>query len=278
MSRVLSRNALPPRIDRIGLSPTHLSVAAAFFTLLELVLAITVLSLISAAVMANFRVGVMSYKASQDMVEANESIVGGLELLERDCENMIPLENEQVVFEKNLMSFVIIDPSGKIPKLITYKWEDGDLRRSERVFSTLSEGRSPASDSVAVMTGVESLTLEFHWKGEWRSSIPREKGDGKDKAKARSASDDGRPSEESGFGKKSEDVTGAKDEEKENRLPKAVGVSGVQTTKDGRRESFIAAVAFTWRKTQETRQQHQGTESGEQGEGDAARIRRERNQ
>jgi len=136
------------------------------FTLLEVLLAVTLLSIVIGAVYANFSIGLKSYKKGMARGDMLQDARGGLRVLEYDIERMLPPSGQNAVFSKESLSFLTVT-QGKESRLekTNYSLSGGVLSRQVSEVGNLKEEQK--SNSVALITGIKTAGFEFNDGSDW---------------------------------------------------------------------------------------------------------------
>jgi hypothetical protein len=104
-----------------------------FFTLLELILSILILSIVAATATVVLRAVIDSYNRSSTFAEFTQTLGGCSMILRNDIGNIVPIKDEKnIFFYKKSFSFVskTLDNSGKLSfKLVRYVYDRGILYR-----------------------------------------------------------------------------------------------------------------------------------------------------
>lgn len=143
------------------------------FTLLEVLVAVTLLSIAIAAVYANFSIGLNSYKKGIDRGEIIQEARGGLRVLQSDLERMLPGAGGTEAFGKELLSFLVLAEHEKSRvQSVTYALAGSELTRNAVALGETSK----ESSSVPLIRGITSAQFEYHSGGEWVTEIKENPG------------------------------------------------------------------------------------------------------
>ena len=135
------------------------------FTLLEMLLAVTLLTLVIGAVYANFSIGLKSYKKGMTRGDLFQDARGGLRVLESDLERMLP--GQDAAYSKESISFSTVT-QGKESRLekTIYSISSGILSRQVSGQGAQKDGAA-GSSSVALIKGIKKAGFEYNDGAEW---------------------------------------------------------------------------------------------------------------
>lgn len=148
--------------------------AARGFTLLEVLIAVTLLSLITSMVYANFSVGIRSYKKGMARGDLFQSARGGMRLMEADIARMLPGKGGKTEFSNTSMAFNALQGDGETRLVrMTYVVSGGALTKSLTSAGELEEEEGAAEQS-STSTLAEEITagsFEFFDGESWVAEI-----------------------------------------------------------------------------------------------------------
>ena len=139
------------------------------FTLLEVLVAVTVLAVLMPAVFMTFSAGLASYRRCRDYGDLLQDVRGALMLLEHDLERAVPVGLSGNTYTANTFSFVVQSQVEKRQSEITYSFAGGVLTREVRPLSEGGESFTPAQ----LLSGVQSLIFEYQLNKNWVQSAPK---------------------------------------------------------------------------------------------------------
>ena len=151
------------------------------YTLLEVLVAVTILGIVVGMVFSNFGAGIMSYKIGTKRGGMVQEARGGLRLVGSDIERMLPIRDGSGVFSQNAFSFIRITPSQKSGlEVISYNLQEGSLSRntspySDKSDSGKSESQNIDSGSIQIIKGIKAAEFLYLDGAEWIPEI-KEKG------------------------------------------------------------------------------------------------------
>lgn len=136
------------------------------FTLLEILLAVTLLTIVIGAVYANFSIGLKSYKKGMARGDLLQDARGGLRVLESDIERMLPVSAQDAVFSREGLSFLTVT-QGKESRLekITYSISGGTFSRQVSAEGNQKEGEK--SGSIVLIKGIKKAGFDYNDGAEW---------------------------------------------------------------------------------------------------------------
>lgn len=142
------------------------------FTLLEVLVVVTMLGIVVGAAFTNFGAGLRGYKKGVSRGEIMQEARGGLRLIDLDIETMLPVREEGVNFTAKAFSFITVRASSQENRheKITYSFSDGSLKRE--VLALNKEGKPNA---VEVTRGIKSGGFEYFTEGQWATEMEAEK-------------------------------------------------------------------------------------------------------
>ena len=139
------------------------------FTLLEILVAVTVLAVLMPAVLMTFSTGLEAYRRCRDYGDLLQDVRGAFLLLQHDLQLAVPVGLSSNTYTANTFSFVTQSPVQKRQSEVTYSFAGGALTRDVR---PLSEGDGTFS-SAQVLTGLQSLIFEYQLNKNWVQSAPK---------------------------------------------------------------------------------------------------------
>lgn len=139
------------------------------FTLIEVLVAVTVLAVLMPAVLMTFSAGLTAYRRCRDYGDLLQDARGALRLLEHDLQRAVPVGLAGNTYSATTFAFVVQSQVEKRQSEITYSFAGGVLTREVRPLSEGSESFSTAQ----LLTGVQSLVFEYQVNKEWVQSAPK---------------------------------------------------------------------------------------------------------
>lgn len=141
--------------------------------MLEVLIAVTLLSIAVGAVYANFSIGLNSYKKGIKRGEITQEARGGLRVLQSDLEHMLGNAGETGTFAKQQFSFHVLTEQEKSrTQQVTYALSGSELTRN----SAPVGGDGGESSSFSLIRGVSSAEFEYHTGAEWVPDIAENTG------------------------------------------------------------------------------------------------------
>lgn len=136
------------------------------FSLLEILLAVTLTAVVVAVVAGAFQAGMNGYRSGTTRAALQQEGRGGLLLLGDDVSRALPVVNEAVSFEPARLRFEAVSPNGAGIRQVAYELTDGALTRRW--------GDSDRNDGEAfdVLREVSSIRFEYLSGGAWRERVP----------------------------------------------------------------------------------------------------------
>jgi len=136
------------------------------FTLLEVLLAVTLLTIVIGAVYANFSIGLKSYKKGMARGDLLQDARGGLRVLEADIERMLP--GQDAVFSGESIAFLTVT-HGKESRLekVMYSTSGGELSRQVSFPGVQKEGAEGTASGVTLIKGIKKAGFEYNDGAEW---------------------------------------------------------------------------------------------------------------
>lgn len=144
------------------------------FTLLEVLIAVTLLSLITSMVYANFSVGIRSYKKGMARGDLFQGARGGMRLMEADIARMLPGKGGNTEFSDTSMAFNALQGDGETRLVrMTYVVSGGTLTKSlTRVpEQETTEGTAGQSSTSTLAEGITKGSFEFFDGESWVEEI-----------------------------------------------------------------------------------------------------------
>lgn len=144
------------------------------FTLLEVLIAVTLLSLITSMVYANFSVGIRSYKKGVARGGLFQGARGAMRLMEADIARMLPGKGGETEFSKSNMTFNALQEGGETHLVkITYSLEGGTLTKSltSAGKEEKGDGATGQSSTAILAEGITEGTFEFFDGESWIQEI-----------------------------------------------------------------------------------------------------------
>jgi len=138
------------------------------FTLLEVLVAITILSIVIICVMATFRTGLVAYKIGEERGFFIQQTRGGLRVIADDLQKMIPIKGDNLVFKETELAFMTANKSHQNFSLekIRYQLSDNQLIRTAN-----GQGADAVNTSFAIMDGIKTFDLEYFLDDQWVKQI-----------------------------------------------------------------------------------------------------------
>jgi prepilin-type N-terminal cleavage/methylation domain-containing protein len=152
-------------------------VAARGFTLLEVLIAVTLLSLITSMVYANFSVGLRSYKKGMARGDLFQGARGGMRLMEADLARMIPGKGGDTMFSSSSVAFNALQEGVETRMVrVTYTVSGGTLSRGLAAAGEQQgqEGAAEQSSTAILAEGVTNGAFEFFDGESWIEEIKEE--------------------------------------------------------------------------------------------------------
>lgn len=144
------------------------------FTLLEVLIAVTLLSLITSMVYANFSVGIRSYKKGMTRGDLFQSARGGMRLMEADIARMLPGKGGNSEFSNTSMAFNALqgDEETRLVRM-TYVVSGGALTKSltSAGEQEKDEGAATKPSSSTLAEGITKGSFEFFDGESWVEEI-----------------------------------------------------------------------------------------------------------
>lgn len=138
--------------------------ACSGFTLLEILVAISILGVIVGAVFSVFSIGLGSYKKGIAKGDIAQEVTGGLALIENDIQHMLPPTSGDEVFMSETMKFIAsTDTDDRQLQMINYEILDDKLFRKFLTYPF----QNTYSDPVAIIRGIEEAKFEYLYKDKW---------------------------------------------------------------------------------------------------------------
>ena len=146
------------------------------YTLLEVLVAVTILGIVVGMVFSNFGAGIRSYKIGTKRGDLVQEARGGLRLMGSDIERMVPIRDGSSLFSQSAFSFIRIPSSQKSGlEVISYAIQGDSLSRNTSPYPDKSESQHVDSGSIQVLRGVKAGEFVYLDGTEWVPEI-REKG------------------------------------------------------------------------------------------------------
>lgn len=147
---------------------------AAGFTLLEVLVAVTLLSIAVAAVYANFSIGLNSYQKGTKRGELIQQARGGLRFLQSDLGKMVRGAGETGAFTKERLSFLMVaDDQESRLQSVTYA-----IAGSEMIRSVAPAGaKDRDGSSFPLVRGITSAGFEYCTADGWVTDLQRNAGE-----------------------------------------------------------------------------------------------------
>ena len=133
------------------------------FTLIEVLIAMIIMTMVAALLIGAFHTGLMSYRKTNDYEMLTTSLQGALLFLRSDIKRYVPIHDDAVCFTDTTMAFYTFskDPQSHL-ELVTYKYTGRQLSRSTVSFQGRSIGDPGATPvSFSVLNGVEKWKFSF---------------------------------------------------------------------------------------------------------------------
>lgn len=137
------------------------------YTLIEILVAVTILGIAGGMLFATFNSGLQSYKKGETRNLLMEQARGGLRMLSADLEAGVPLEDQQK-FDSRSISFVTLqrDPDSRLVQ-VDYRFDAGRLLRTARpLLATEDVG---AGQAAAVIEDLEQIDFQLRRNGQWQN-------------------------------------------------------------------------------------------------------------
>lgn len=135
------------------------------FTLLEVLVAITVLAVLMPAVLACFFTGLRAYRKCYETANLVADARGTMALLQADLSRAAPVDMMSNTYDPKKLSFIVQDPRSACQRRITYSLEAGILMRESQ---PLAAG-DVAYEKAELAAGVSLLAFQY-WLGQtWES-------------------------------------------------------------------------------------------------------------
>ena len=147
------------------------------FTLLEVLIAVTLLSLVTSMVYANFSVGLRSYKKGMARGDLFQSARGGMRLLEADLTRMIPGKGGNTEFSNTSIAFNALQEGDETRLVrITYTVSGETLTKSLAPVAEqqTTEGAVGPSFTSTLAEGITKGSFEFFDGASWDQEIKEE--------------------------------------------------------------------------------------------------------
>jgi type II secretory pathway pseudopilin PulG len=196
------------------------------FTLIEVIVASIILTIVSASLIAAFHAGLTAYGKTTGYERARLALAGAQAAMEADFRRLVPFSNKEVEFKENSMRFFIaVESPGPHLEKVAYYGDGASLIREATSYWRLDLSGDDADGSVKAPSSKSALldslgSLRFAYleapKAERGESASDVKPDGKSAAKASASS--------GGDGKPKDEDSGLKPFLKAKRLPKMVAV------------------------------------------------------
>lgn len=149
--------------------------ARAGFTFVELMLVVSIFSIVALAIYSTFDIGISAWKKAQEAQNLYQDIRLALDKMAADLENAV-LYSEKEDFsnfegKQDLISFYsLVETSQTIPahhrlRKITYSLKDSGLLRLEQSF-TDPEEQAPEKDPEQIASGISSLEFSYAYTQE----------------------------------------------------------------------------------------------------------------
>ncbi len=137
------------------------------YTLIEILVAVTIMGIAAGMLFATFNSGLQSYKKGETRNLLMEQARGGLRMLSADLEAGVPLEDKQQ-FGSQSISFVTLqrDPDSRLVQ-IDYRFDDGRLVRTAKPL--LQAEGSGDELVVAIIEDLEQLNFLLRSNGKWQN-------------------------------------------------------------------------------------------------------------
>lgn len=135
------------------------------FTLLEVLVAVTVLGLITTALVAAFHSGLQAYRIGEERGALLAHARGGMHILEGDMARMVPVALPGCRCAADGFTFLVRSARPLAPPCwVTYQWQAGQLVRCEKPVS----GVAVQNPQTTVLLGEAcEVRFEYLWRGQW---------------------------------------------------------------------------------------------------------------
>lgn len=137
------------------------------FTLLEILVAITVMAILMPAVLACFFTGLRAYRKCYDSSTIAADAHGAMALLQSDLNRAVLVDTMSNAYEAKKLSFVIQDPQSAFQRRITYSLSTGTLTRESQPLT----GSDTAYETAELITDVTLLAFQYRRGQSWESKV-----------------------------------------------------------------------------------------------------------
>ncbi len=134
------------------------------FTLLEVLLAITILGVVVGMVISAFKVGISSYKKVNVISDMNQEVMATMKFLMDDIYCMIP-DKSHAIWKENRFSFLTMDKREKSSLIMVSYVLNG--KKLLRMAESLSKKGPGATQSFILLEDIKKAEFEYLIKGSW---------------------------------------------------------------------------------------------------------------
>lgn len=132
-----------------------------FFTLIEVLVTMLIMTVIAALIIGAFHTGLMCYKKTNAFETPLRHAGSAIAVIKEDLKKFVPVNSKRISFENDKMAFYIVcnNPSSYL-ELVTYTIKNGRLERSTEKYSD-TDGGFDQSVSSLILDDVNSLTFNY---------------------------------------------------------------------------------------------------------------------
>lgn len=148
----------------------------AAFTFVEMLVVVTIFSILSVAVYATFASGMRMWGRVQDAALSQRKAALRLEKMSSDLRQILYFPQIGFAGKSNEVSFPSLSANNELVK-VTYFFEQNNLLRKQELYKDILEEKKEEVKAKSLLTEVEDLKFEFaykeidkeeySWKDEW---------------------------------------------------------------------------------------------------------------
>ncbi len=138
------------------------------FTLIEIIIAMTIFALLMPALTMTFNSGIKAYRKSYANSTLIQDVRGLFLSLKNDLQYMVPVDCASNIYENKKISFVIQDRKWANQNRITYNFKDNEVNRESEPLSQEDEQVL----NVKLIDNIEIVVIEYFVDDSWMVKPP----------------------------------------------------------------------------------------------------------
>lgn len=141
------------------------------FTLIEILIGISIFMIIITAIYATFRQGMSVFRRSEEKIDLYQEVRLSLEEICRSLRNTVRLGKEKFEGKSTSLNFVTLEAQQQTLSKITYQWNENRLLKREKTLAW-QQNKDLEEVMVEAVTKVEFKYLEDTWEESWNDNNP----------------------------------------------------------------------------------------------------------